>query len=72
MRQTAIEELKKDYAAHVKAARAGDPRSAHAADETLVRLEELGVDPSWTRSARKESGIEARHYQHRARDEEPS
>lgn len=70
MIHNAIEELKKDYASHVVAARAGDPRSAHAADETLTRLLELGADAFWVRTARDEAGLEKRHYQHAARDEE--
>lgn len=70
MRHQAIEELKRDYAAHVAAAWAGDSRSAWAAVQTLARLEELGVDPAWARTARDEAGLEDRHCQHRARDEE--
>lgn len=52
MHDLAIAELKKDWEVHVGGAAKGDARSAHAAYETLERLNELGCDLVWLEWAR--------------------
>ena len=47
MRQSMIEELKRDCEDHLRRAAQGDRRSAYAAKETFERLIELGADAAW-------------------------
>lgn len=54
MGSLAITELAKDWEQHVKAARGGDHRSAHAAHEVWLRLEQIGASQDWLDQAKKQ------------------
>ena len=70
MNQQAVQELMRDWEGHVAAAWANDVRAAHAAVETLARLEELGAPREWLDEAKYRAGLEARHFQQQVRTED--
>jgi hypothetical protein len=53
MASLAIDALKSDWERHARDAREGDPRASYAAQETLERLECLGVDQAWLSHAKQ-------------------